>query len=487
MNNFLKHYNRKKFFYRFFMRKSPRSGAMFGIAWLCMVAALMPAILFLLLAFGDVISDIDSFHINLLTVMFGVIIFALPLHIYGFMLCFSGLTRIFKSVCKSKMFFCVCGAVATLFPPLLSFLLIIFMLCRKRFAGAFFAFIGLAFFTLSFFRSVNINTTLFIGTVCTLAALACWKDKHKLSYAFLIPLAIAAIAHFSLYGYDFKLQKDVQNGRDQLSQIIGRSVEIKDLHLREKAGFSIEREPLKTLIASKPDTQITEHEFKNTADAVTKLLAYQKKYPVFVKALEEFLQLPVSSVSHSVPEDGILFSILMPELSTWREAARYLAMNIAANPTDKQQVDQFNQKLITLRNWAQKDTMLVPFLVAIAIEKIRLNALENVIISGSFSKSEIEKLIGSPIDWRKYLNYALGDEVTAFETVLKYLSNSDGSVLGDELKPVNSIKTYVPLFFRVLLMRDYRFSLRKYIEICSVPAHLPWAEKPDLPHWMSRK
>jgi hypothetical protein len=167
-----------------------------------------------------------------------------------------------------------------------------------------------------------------------LAALACWKDKHKFSFKFLIPLLIAAIAHFSLFGYNFKLQRDIQNSRNKLSQIIGRSVEIKDLHLREKAGFSIEREPLKTLIASKPDTQITEHEFKNTADAGTKLLAYQKKYPVFVKALEEFLQLPISSVSHPVPEDGMLISILMPELSTWREAARYIAMNIAA-PTIK--------------------------------------------------------------------------------------------------------------------------------------------------------
>ena len=33
-NKPLKHYKRKKFFYRFFMRKSPRSGAMFGLAWM---------------------------------------------------------------------------------------------------------------------------------------------------------------------------------------------------------------------------------------------------------------------------------------------------------------------------------------------------------------------------------------------------------------------------------------------------------------------
>jgi hypothetical protein len=41
-NKPLKHYKRKKFFYRFFMRKSPRSGAMFGLAWMNMVIALIP-------------------------------------------------------------------------------------------------------------------------------------------------------------------------------------------------------------------------------------------------------------------------------------------------------------------------------------------------------------------------------------------------------------------------------------------------------------
>ena len=41
-NKPLKHYNRKKFFYRFFMRKSPRSGAMFGLAWMIFFGAILP-------------------------------------------------------------------------------------------------------------------------------------------------------------------------------------------------------------------------------------------------------------------------------------------------------------------------------------------------------------------------------------------------------------------------------------------------------------
>ena len=41
-NKPLKHYKRKKFFYRFFMRKSPRSGAMFGLAWMIFFGAILP-------------------------------------------------------------------------------------------------------------------------------------------------------------------------------------------------------------------------------------------------------------------------------------------------------------------------------------------------------------------------------------------------------------------------------------------------------------
>ena len=44
-NKPLKHYNRKKFFYRFFMLKSPRQGTMFGLALMNMNIALWPEII----------------------------------------------------------------------------------------------------------------------------------------------------------------------------------------------------------------------------------------------------------------------------------------------------------------------------------------------------------------------------------------------------------------------------------------------------------
>lgn len=41
-NKTLKHCKHKKFFYHFFMRHTPRSGAMFGLAWMICFGAILP-------------------------------------------------------------------------------------------------------------------------------------------------------------------------------------------------------------------------------------------------------------------------------------------------------------------------------------------------------------------------------------------------------------------------------------------------------------
>ena len=58
-NKTLKHYKRKKFFYRFFMRKSPRQGTMFGLALMNMNIAFSP-FLVLMMVRGAAIALDDS-------------------------------------------------------------------------------------------------------------------------------------------------------------------------------------------------------------------------------------------------------------------------------------------------------------------------------------------------------------------------------------------------------------------------------------------
>ena len=474
-NKTLKHYNRKKIFYRFFMRKSPRSGAMFGLAWMTMIVGISPFVLFTILSFFGGFQD--SWRI--LAAIVTSLLLAASFYIYGFLLCAFGISRIYRSVTKYRAVGSVAGAFGAWSLPLLGLILVPVLICKKKFIGILFAIAGTVFYVSSYLQYFNILSVVFLGMFCYLAALASCKDTNRFSWKFMIPLCIAVASHLFFMGYYVKLQYDVKNLRGQLSQIIDRSVEIEDFWHRDAQGFPLDREPLKSLIANRPESSFFEFEYKDAPTAQKKLLDYNKKYPVFVKAINNFLQLPVSHVAHKVPEDGMLYGVMLSESSTFRESARYLTMQIAANPNDKQLVKKSNNDLIKLRNWLSDRDYLLNHLVAIAIERIRLNALENVLRQENFSKQEFAILIGDPIDWEKSLRYSYGGEAAAFKSGLNYLQVL--ALIGIYNKnTLKAIKKYLPLFMKVLFLRDYRFALQSFIKASTVPPTLSGLEAAKL-------
>ena len=473
-NKTLKHYKRKKFFYRFFMRKSPRSGAMFGLAWMSMVVALLPFVLFVILSFFGGLQHGWKF----IAISLSLLLLAAPFYIYGFLLCAFGISRIFRSVTKCKAVGSLAGALGAWFLPLFGVILLPVLVCKKKFIASLFAIAGTVFYVLNYLQYFNILSSVFLGTFCYLAALAFCKDTNRFSWKFMIPLCIAISSHLFLMGYHLKLEYDVKDHRNQLSQIIGRSVEIGDFWRRDAQGFPLDREPLKSLIANRPQNSFDEFEFKDAPTAQKKLLEYNKKYPVFVKAIHDFLQLPVSHVAHKKPEGEMLYSVWMSELTPFRKSARYLAMKIAADPGNKPQVKKCNSELVKLRNWPLQNDSYISYLVAIAIEAIRLNALSTVLSSGEFSQPEFVALIGDPVDWHKYQRYACGSEATAFKSGFDYLQIY--ALLQTENKKINSLKKYMPLFMKVHFLRDYRFALQNYIKAATVPSSLSGLEKAKL-------
>ena len=475
-NKTLKHYKRKKFFYRFFMRKSPRSGAMFGLAWMSMVVALLPFVLFVILSFFGGLQHGWKF----IAISLSLLLLAAPFYIYGFLLCAFGISRIYRSVTKCKAVGSLAGALGAWFLPLLGVILIPVLICKKKFFALLLAICGTAFYVLSYLKYFNILSSVFLGTICYLAALAFFKEKNRFSWKFMIPLCIAISSHLFLMGYHLKLEYDVKDHRNQLSQIIGRSVEIGDFWRRDAQGFPLDREPLKSLIANRPQSYLGEFEYKDAPTAQKKLLEYNKKYPVFVKAIHDFLQLPVSHVAHKMPEDGMLYSVHLPELNAFRETARYLAMQIAANPNDEQLVKKCNNDLIKLRNWLFSEYSLLEHLVGIAVEGIRLNALENILRQETFSKQEFARLIGEPIDWEKSLRYSYGGEAAGFKSLLAYMNTPALWSRENDIANVAVAKKYMPLFMDIHLHRDYRFALQNYIKAATVPSSLSGLEKAKL-------
>ena len=85
-NKTLKHYKRKRFFYRFFMRKSPRSGAMFGLAWMICFGAMLPLAPWIFLQMV-LQAKYDFNTADIILLLTGAILFftiCLSIYAYGF-------------------------------------------------------------------------------------------------------------------------------------------------------------------------------------------------------------------------------------------------------------------------------------------------------------------------------------------------------------------------------------------------------------------
>ena len=474
-NKTLKHYKRKKFFYRFFMRKSPRSGAMFGLAWMNMVIALIPFFVFCIF---QIVGRCDSWGGFISSSV--IIIFLFLLYLYGILCSIFSLEKIFRRTYKIKKVSFVLSSISAWFAPTLGVFLLPVLLHHKRWIAALFAFVGIAYYGVNFYY-LNIGfTVLFWGSLFYLIGLAFVPEQNKFSWKFMIPLGIAVALHLFLFGYDVKLQMDIKQKRTELSSLIGRSLEIEDFWQHDAKGFSSDNDPLKTLIEKNPESIGFEYFTQYDQQiAKKKLFELQQQYPDFILALENFLTLPVHYFAHKKSEDGLLNGTLLTELNVLRNASNILSLKIAADPENKQNLQRYNSQLQKLRTWSLQNHFLLSYLVAVSIERNRLNALRSVIIKDKlYSKPEIQRLIGNSIDWNKFLRFALGDEAIVFYDSWIYLQNKAiPAELSAASEPFMNLKSRIPLFVHVHFLRDYRFALDNYIDLCSVSDELPALEQ----------
>ncbi len=308
------------------------------------------------------------------------------------------------------------------------------------------------------------------------AALAGVEDKHRFSWRFMIPLGIAAAVNLFLLWYDGNLQLEIKCEREKLSQLVGRSVEIEDLWAREAGGIRIDREPVKSLIEHKPesvDLKQGDHPVEAARNELRKIL---RENPLFVKALDEFLKLPPGiPFAHQQPEDGLLVSVLLSEVNALRQAACFLALKIIVEADNKPRVREYCRNLTGIRDRLLQNNYLISHLVAVAVESTRLDVLEAVLAGGTFSKEEFAGLVGGPVDWNRYLRFVYGDEAAVFKSSMDYVLSKVAEQVGKT--HLVRMKQYFPLALHVYFLRDYRFALQTFIQVCSVPATLSGLEK----------
>ena len=467
-NKPLKHYKRKKFFYRFFMRKSPRSGAMFGLALMNMNIALSP-FLVLMMVRGAAIALDDSWV--------GTFVFIGPFVIFSIIAAFSllyccfGLCRIFHNTYKFKPLCYGLGVGSWMFPPALGILLLPVAIMNRCWRAVPFVLAGSLAYGFCLFVVPDLYSAVFAGTACYLAALALLKENRKFAWHFALPLAVAWAVLLFFLGYNFKLQNDVKCQSRTLSQLVGRSIAPEDFRKRDAEGFPPDREPLKTLIKCEAEYDIVEYNQQyDVVSAKKKISEIERKYPEFIKAVDEFLQLPPHYVSHNT--SGDLFGMHMPELHVFRSIANILLLKITAAPEDKQNVEQCNRNWKNLHQWSLKGPFYLSHLVAIRIEQNRLDALRPVIASGLYSKAEIMQFIGEEADLDKFCRFSCGDEATAFADWPATLYPMSVVVSLRDVSLRESfmgifLKRKMPLVQHVQFLRDYRFALSHYIKLCA--------------------
>ena len=427
-NKTLKHYKRKKFFYRFFMRNSPRTGMMFGLAWMTVWLIVAPFFVFGLLPFWDIEHDCESCFLGAMVCGSAAAVLFL---FYGFWVyCCNLYTVLRNNFVKSRWmkllaFVSVCSYIGDIF------LILAILLKKKKWIFAIFA---LAAVILSDFSIV------YLSCLLLLAALAGIDDGKKFNWRFMWCLGFGGISLVFVAVFCHAMQADIKNFKAQIVRNTGYSLEFEDYLKRNNSGLSLESEVLKKLSKDKIDDE-------------------------YLKALDEFCKLPVSRIRWEIPHKNELISTLTPILPSFKMAVKHLQKKIIDNPADKKLVADANFKLTRLRDWMKNDELLLCHIAALAFESYRLDALKYVIGSGKYTELEIQQLTGDYTPWHKNLKFAVGNEVMVFESLYETIISASA-----KYEKANGIKANTliflakdfPLFFKVNMLKDYHFAMRYY-------------------------
>ncbi len=319
---------------------------------------------------------------------------------------------------------------------------------------------------------------LYCVNIFLLIAIYGYKDQRKFNIVYLCPLVLVIIYFAGLLIYNNQLDNDILQRRAEISRKLGRSIEIEDFWETQKKGLQPDQEPLKSLIAIRDmdsiqlprDTPYLSHnELKNSLEQ------WQSKHQKEIKVIDAFLQIPVQKVGHACNSEA-LASIQLDELSAFRKTAMYLCSDLAVNCKDRDIVIKRNRELEKIRDWALKSDFIIGKIVALVIERMRLQALAYPLQSGSLKPDDWRNVLKNKIDWGAMMADAMGDEATSFQSIFDLLPNPDSMLLERVYFGLGQAVKYSPLEFSIHFKRDYRFALDGYLKQIGL-----FLEKNDLP------
>jgi len=451
----------------FWKRYSPRNVLLFSLSWLVLMGAILP------MAFVHVVPLHLVPRAGWLTILLVIglsIVLALPFSI-GLILLIRTLHEIIRSNFSSKwplltlfvvLFFNYLGAALAVTP-------VLFKQKRYRFAVAGLISLG-CFVTLLLLRFSGLGLTATSGTLLTcigvlalfVAASGC-KDGRPLRLSCLWPWALTGVYFLGLHAYCVKLDRDLQQGRQELSELIGRSVELSDFLDRERmGGLSPTEEPLKTLIDVKLDTDAPDFMTASRDEHLAYVEKLRADAPDFVAAVETLVKMPIVGVRNDNPEDWITAPVLAEK--AFRRAARFCCSDLLAHDDDRELVLERCADLEHLRDWSLSKSTLTAKLVAMSIEKMYLRALARPLAAGTLTNGDWRVLLARKPDWGQAFAFAFGDEAASFQRIFELaLKGGDelSEVLGSSAGPgQRMLESLFPRsVYKVMVLRDYRFAL----------------------------
>ncbi|MDD3118950.1 MAG: hypothetical protein PHQ27_07220 [Victivallales bacterium] len=479
----LKHYRRKKFVYKFFLRRSAVNGAWFGVTW-CALLSLLSAYL-LLFTLPLVGTDFLSVPRVIPICLGGT---ALLLYLYGVVVLGLAYRRMVRRCPVAAWWRNPAGAVALVY-PLGGLVLAPLMIRRKCWWGAVWsiASLGLLLSVLVWWHEISPDVSwgmIWGGILALPVAIAGWREQKTVrQWRYLWPLAVMLLFWTGMFIYSLSLAHDLHRDRAAISHLVGHAVALEDFWARQRQGLSYDDEPLRTLIATKPHLDADWDSFSWVPAQPTAFYRHQRavfrRYPKFMAAAEAFLTLPVQTVGH--PHTDIITEVLMPELSGWHHLAVYLSCDLIAHASDLAVVRQRNAELERVRDWYRSDLAFISQAAGMRMERMRLQALAYPLATGTVSPAEWQRLVGPEVDWRTGMVTAVGDEVTTFQSIYRHVihfkpsGNEDvvyesgdfnvtcyslylnmvGIIVGDR-------KDYPPLAVRINAQRNYRHVLNNF-------------------------
>ena len=452
------------------MRKSPRSGAMFGLAWMIFFGAILPISPWIFFKITpDWVSDSDSNGIVWLLVA-AVLFFTacLLIYAYGFLTFVKNFYTILRNDLKKSRWWKFLAFISAVRYKIAGILLMPIVIKKKRWAALLFISACFGFGFAGFMLDTPLQKWYcWYGGVAIsfLSALAVSGKDKKFSWRFVYPLSLFVLFVVKLYSLEFLFNAQIFVKKLE----IGTGISAEDWKIRNSYGYSVNKEPLKSFC--KINMEIDMEKYQTPADAQKFLAELRKTHTDKFVAIDRLLELKPQRISYNWVKPGEpVAAMLLPDWQCFRTAARLRNLEILANAKDKALVAKCNQDMLKFRDWCFYNETLIGKLVAAAMESLRLDALSYAIASGVYSKDEIVNLIGDAPDWGKQFSEIFASENTLAEDCLEALKNESGDSMTSDIKNYD-IKTFwrldqkfAPLFIRMNLKRDHLFTLNHYLK-----------------------